>query len=179
MSLRQRAAAINAVAAIDKVMPGFGNEVVKRLKIKKMGLGNNGLGNWIDDITEFFDDDPIIMPGDAEFVGPLRPEDVISQENSEDFSVSEFIDTALTTIQEVVPAVVEYQQQREWSKIQLERAQRGLPPIRTENYGAPPIVVRVDAEKGSLTRAAGLSPDDLNKIILAGAVVVGLYFITK
>lgn len=73
-------------------------------------------------------------------------------------------------IQTAVPAYLQYKQQREFQKLNIERARQGLPPISVEEYRAmtPPAA----------TVEVGMSPQTRNMLLLGGLGLGALLLFT-
>jgi hypothetical protein len=95
-----------------------------------------------------------------------------------------FIQKLMDLAQGVVPAYLQYQQQKDVLDIQLERARAGLAPLETGQF-APSVqigldnetVQRIADEAGARARAAASSP--LPWLLLGGGVLAALAFRKK
>lgn len=165
----KRRATYQALLAIESQKPGFIHRVKSKLR-QKYGPGGlsglMGMGDWADDLFSAME---------AEQEGTAMP-----AETPEDESWwSGVVDTVVDTAKEVVPAWLEYERQKEWSEIQLERAKQGLPPIETREYGAPPITVKIAPERGAAATAMGIDPTTLQQLLIGGAIIAGIFFFAR
>ena len=79
-----------------------------------------------------------------------------------------------TGIQEMIPAALQYRQQKDIMKMQLQRAQAGLPPANVADYTP---VLKIETELAPETRAAFI--DQLGKPVIFGALALGAFLLLK
>ena len=80
----------------------------------------------------------------------------------------------VTSIQEVIPAALQYRQQKDIMKMQLQRAQAGLPPANVADYTP---VLKIQTDIAPETRAAFF--DQLGKPVIFGGLALAAYMILK
>lgn len=168
----KHSAIIAALQAIEKQNPGFIN-YVKKLIPKRL-KAHNQLNGIIDDFN-IFDSDTFSI-ADILGTGESTGESVVDTVTG---TVKEWGTAILDLAQTAVPAYINYQNQREWSKLQLERAKQGLAPLPTAGFTAPATVVRVQLPAGEIQRAVGISDDTKNQMMIGALILGGLFLIGR
>ena len=83
-------------------------------------------------------------------------------------------DKIVTGIQEVIPAALQYKQQKDLMSMQLKRAQAGLPPANVADYTP---VLKIQTELAPETRTAFI--DQLGKPLIFGGLALAAFFLLK
>ena len=83
-------------------------------------------------------------------------------------------DKIVTGIQEVIPAALQYKQQKDLMNMQLQRAQAGLPPANVADYTP---VLKIQTELAPETRTAFI--DQLGKPVIFGALALLAFMMMK
>ncbi len=82
--------------------------------------------------------------------------------------------TMVTSIQEAIPAALQYKQQKDLINMHLARAQAGLQPANVADYTP---VLKIETELAPTTRAAFI--DELGKPVIFGALALGAFLLLR
>lgn len=83
-------------------------------------------------------------------------------------------DTVVSGIKEMIPAALQFKQQKDLMNMQLKRAEAGLPPANVADYTP---VLKIQTELAPETRTALI--DQLGKPVIFGALALGAFMLLK